>query len=498
MSFATKEKTKRMRRLEVIKHDLNPDNDKILTKEDLILWHEDLGAVSWLPHRKAVLAFYRHPSTQVVVSSLIFLNFFAEVLRREIDPYPSDFQQYPTLWRVLDDCFTVFFIIELLVNWYGTFFLPFFRNAWNMLDLLVVCLGVVSLARVGTVFQLRFLRVIRTFRVVRLFKRLKSMNNIIRALVTAIPGVVSAFMIMLIVMSMYAIVSVDLFREFGNSGEYQSTQIYGVADAQYGESCGIGAVECIDGTKLGGSFTNVTTVTAVTQRGMFYGQEYYGTFSRALYTLLQVLTGESWSEAVVRPLFIGSETSADRFVVGAFFVSYIIVAQVVLQNVVVAVLIEGFAPGSPSEEEEQIARDLEMLHALAMGEDKKQLQAREEIHAQEILARSIDPHVKNLLEQFPLESLQNPEKAPSIQRQLTSNFKIPAGGVSQSVLQKAVLDQPTRPRSPPPLGSKDPTQMMQFLVKEQVAVRSDVEALSKQMAEVLKLLKESSPKSLEA
>ena len=31
-------------------------------------------------------------------------------------------------------------------------------------------------------------------------------------------------------------------------------------------------------------------------------QEYYGTFARSLYSLFQVLTGESWSEAVARPV----------------------------------------------------------------------------------------------------------------------------------------------------------------------------------------------------
>ena len=33
-----------------------------------------------------------------------------------------------------------------------------------------------------------------------------------------------------------------------------------------------------------------------------YGQEYWGNFMKSLYTLFQVLTGESWSEAVARPL----------------------------------------------------------------------------------------------------------------------------------------------------------------------------------------------------
>jgi hypothetical protein len=39
----------------------------------------------------------------------------------------------------------------------------------------------------------------------------------------------------------------------------------------------------------------------VTSRGQCWGYDYYGSFTRALYTTFQVLTGESWSEAGARP-----------------------------------------------------------------------------------------------------------------------------------------------------------------------------------------------------
>ena len=55
----------------------------------------------------------------------------------------------------------------------------------------------------------------------------------------------------------------------------------------------------------------------------------------------QVLTGESWSEAIVRPLIFGF-TRTNAVVVGVFFTSYILLTQVVLQNVVVAVLLDKF------------------------------------------------------------------------------------------------------------------------------------------------------------
>ena len=45
-----------------------------------------------------------------------------------------------------------------------------------------------------------------------------------------------------------------------------------------------------------------TTLSSTTARGYHHGEEYFGTFSRALYTMFQVMTGEAWSEMVARPL----------------------------------------------------------------------------------------------------------------------------------------------------------------------------------------------------
>jgi len=76
---------------------------------------------------------------------------------------------------------------------------------------------------------------------------------------------------------------------------------------------------------------------------------------RALYTLFQVMTGESWSEAVVRPLVFGFHKN-DATIVGIFFVSFIILTQIVLINVVVAVLLENFLTSEPDEAAEVDAR----------------------------------------------------------------------------------------------------------------------------------------------
>jgi hypothetical protein len=75
---------------------------------------------------------------------------------------------------------------------------------------------------------------------------------------------------MLIFVCIYAIIAVDEFREHGLSGEYTTLNHLGAAGIQLANSSATEDVE------------------SITARGYPYGLEYYGTFSRAMFTLFQV------------------------------------------------------------------------------------------------------------------------------------------------------------------------------------------------------------------
>lgn len=83
--------------------------------------------------------------------------------------------------------------------------------------------------------------------------------------------------------------------------------------------------------------------------------EYFGDFGKSLYTMFQVLTTESWSEAVARPLF-NSNSPTTSTGAAFFFVFFSILNGVILVNVVVAVLLEKMvdepAPEDDSETKE--------------------------------------------------------------------------------------------------------------------------------------------------
>jgi hypothetical protein len=81
-----------------------------------------------------------------------------------------------------------------------------------------------------------------------------------------------------------------------------------------------------------------------------------------------VQTGESWSEAVARPLIFGltSTGGGDDPIVLTYFYSFRILMKVVLLNVVVAVLLDSFGKGDGEDEDDDVVDEPTALSAAAM------------------------------------------------------------------------------------------------------------------------------------
>jgi len=269
-----------------------------------------------LPYQDEICRLYNNEIVVTLVALVIVANFVVNIVEKEIDPNPND-PKYPDFWNACDMTFNIIFMVELAANmWgYGGPVRSFWKSPWNVFDTVIVTVGFLTMVNaLGP--PLDQLKLLRAFRVFRLFKRVESLNKIIVALIKSIPGVANAFLVMFIFFCIYAILAVELFRDFGAPGYYTTWDEFG---------------------------RNIS-VDAETARGLNVGLEYYGTFMRALFTLFQVMTGESWSEAVARPLLFGFDTSmtTSAVVVGFFFTSFIILMQMVLINVVVAVLLDKF------------------------------------------------------------------------------------------------------------------------------------------------------------
>ena len=149
----------------------------------------------------------------------------------------------------------------------------------NIFDFIVVAVASISLARV----DMGPGNLPAAPRVFRLFKRIKSLNKIIVSLGKAIPGVAS-FLIMVIFMCIFVILGVEFFSQFGPDGTMTTYQDHGQRGIDWTNlrlPIENGDRDEINGTVAGGGCVVVPLVTA---RGYTYGEEYYGTFFRALYT----------------------------------------------------------------------------------------------------------------------------------------------------------------------------------------------------------------------
>lgn len=272
-----------------------------------------------LPRQKMVKDFYEGKQCQMTVAGLIVINFTITCIQKEIDPQEAHHEK---VWYALNMLFNVLFTIELLVNLYGRWWCLFWSSAWNVFDFTVVTVGIIDMAWTDMPGALRLIRLLRAFRVFRLFNRVESMRKVVESIIKAVPGVMNAFLINFILICIYAVLSVDFFSLL-----YKN---------------------CHDKDDFDGP------LPMITGRGECWGSDYYGTFFKALYTMFQVLTGESWSEAAARPAlayYMDKEDVVFTIITYFFFYSFVICNSFVLLNVVVAVLMDGMNSAAPASDE---------------------------------------------------------------------------------------------------------------------------------------------------
>ncbi|KAJ1496272.1 Ion transport protein-domain-containing protein, partial [Baffinella frigidus] len=183
---------------------------------------------------------------------------------------------------LFDMGFTVIFSIELVIELFIDWWWPFWNNGWDVFDFVVVVCCWVTFS-LPSVPALNLMRSLRVFRVVKIFKQMKSMNIMIKALGGAVIPMANAFLILLLVTAIYAVIGVEMFKD---------------RDPKFSK------------------------------------------FSESMFTMIQCATGDDWAAGIARPLF-GRTEQIDYFV-AVYFTSYMLLAGIVLLNVVVAVLLDEF------------------------------------------------------------------------------------------------------------------------------------------------------------
>lgn len=187
--------------------------------------------------RGHVRTLVEHERFQTIVISVIVAN--AVLLGLETSRSLID-ATGPIL-PVLDHAMLTFFVAELVLRLYAHG--PrFFRDPWNVFDLIVVGISVLPVA--GPFVVLRALRILR---VLRLVSAVPSLRRVVAGLLAAVPGMASVGALLALVIYVSAVIATNLFGttspdHFGNLG----TTLFTLFQTMTGEAWPEIAAEVMD------------------------------------------------------------------------------------------------------------------------------------------------------------------------------------------------------------------------------------------------------------
>ena len=181
-------------------------------------------------------------------------------------------QNYGEILSTIDSLILTVFTIEILIKiLYRR--LSFFKNGWNIFDFIII-----GIALIPSSGPLSVLRTLRIFRAMRLLSVVPSMRKVTQALFVAIPGILSVGTIIILIFYVSAVLSTNFF---GNEFE-----------------------------------------------------PWFGNIGSSMFTLFQIMTLESWSMGIVRPVM-------DSFSwAWAFFVPFILVTSFAVLNLFIGIIVD--------------------------------------------------------------------------------------------------------------------------------------------------------------
>ena len=204
-----------------------------------------------------------------------------------LETWPTAVTMAGDLILRLDGLILAVFVAEILVRLY-VYRVEFWRDPWSVFDF-----AVVAIALVPATGPLAVLRALRVLRVLRLLTMVPSMRRVVGALLAAIPGLGAIALVLLIFFYVSAVIATNLF-----------------------------------------SATH---------------PDWFGSIGLSLYTLFQVMTLESWSMGIARPVMQSFPYA------WAFFVPFILIATFTMLNLFIAIIVSAMQTSSETEHQATIA-----------------------------------------------------------------------------------------------------------------------------------------------
>jgi voltage-gated sodium channel len=186
---------------------------------------------------------------------------------------------------LINNIFLAVFVVELLLRMFA-WRMRFFKDGWSLFDLIVVAIALVPAS--GPLAILRALRVLRVLRVV---SSVPAMRRVVTTLMGALPGLGSIALLLSLIYYVFAVIATKIFGE------------------------------------------------------VF--PDWFGTLGQSLYTLFQVMTLESWSMGISRPVMEAFPYA------WLFFIPFILIATFTMLNLFIAIIVNAMQTLNEAEHAEE-------------------------------------------------------------------------------------------------------------------------------------------------
>ena len=210
-----------------------------------------------------------------------------------LETSPAIVASIGTVLHVADTAALWIFTIELLLK-LRVYRGRFFKDGWNLFDFTIV-----TIAWIPGAGPLSVLRALRIMRILRLVSIVPSMRKVVGALFNALPGMGSIVAVLLLVFYISAVMATNLF---------------------------------------GQSFP-----------------DWFGSVGNSMFSLFQIMTLESWSMGIVRPVM---EVYPNAWI---FFVPFIVITSFTVLNLFIALIVNSMQMLS-DETSEEIKETAELAH----------------------------------------------------------------------------------------------------------------------------------------
>ncbi|CAH2060425.1 unnamed protein product, partial [Iphiclides podalirius] len=265
---------------------------------------------------------------------LVCILFSSAMLAAEdpLDAAQRGFRNW--LLSQFDMFFTGIFTLELFLKLvtYGLVLHPgaFLRSAFNVLDMLVVCVSLISMSfKSGSISVVKILRVFRVLRPLRAINRAKGLKHVVQCVIVAIKTIGNILLVTSLLQFMFAVMGVQMFKLF--KGKFFRCNDISKMTKE----------EC-QGTYLVFENRNYVVRDREWRRNDFH----FDNVMKGMLTLFTVSTFEGWPGL----LYVSIDSNAEdrgpitnfRPIVAAYYIIYIIIIAFFMVNIFVGFVIVTF------------------------------------------------------------------------------------------------------------------------------------------------------------